>query len=52
MAWWLLAIGDLYPGDHAPNPREFSSEANSAAIAKLFELLDEYLSDHYYGVDN
>jgi hypothetical protein len=44
LSWWLLILGELYPGNRPPNPKLFSTAENGLAISKLFELLDTYLS--------
>lgn len=44
LSWWLLALEGMYSGDKPPNPKFFSEEDDRRAVAKLFDILDAYLS--------
>ncbi|MFI6596886.1 hypothetical protein ACIBHX_11565 [Nonomuraea sp. NPDC050536] len=43
LAWWLLVLNDLFPGESGIDPKRFTKEENEAAIAELFALLESFL---------
>ena len=42
LGWPWLVLCEIYPPDDLPSPRGFTEDQDRAAIAAMFDLLDEF----------